>query len=182
MFDEYTTSDLIGAVALINEGTPGWRRGHPYTPPDNLSSEFMSQDHVWASSGANAEQTAAAARLVRRVAEACAATKLTQAVSELNQALHDLAPFPIFSRHGQDYRLHYHAQSNIATDNRMVAYLVALGTLITWKEWHRLGSCNAKRCDRMYIDLTRNASKRFCSAACMTRTKVAASRARLIQK
>ena len=42
----------------------------------------------------------------------------------------------------------------------------------------RLGVCRAEGCDRVYIDVSRNASRRFCSEACLNRTKVAAFRAR----
>ena len=42
----------------------------------------------------------------------------------------------------------------------------------------RLGVCRAEGCDRVYVDVSRNASRRFCSESCLNRTKVAAFRAR----
>ena len=42
----------------------------------------------------------------------------------------------------------------------------------------RLGVCAAERCDRVYVDTSRNATRRFCSTACQSRTKAAAFRAR----
>ena len=42
----------------------------------------------------------------------------------------------------------------------------------------RLGVCAADRCDRVYVDTSRNATRRFCSTACQSRTKAAAFRAR----
>ena len=42
----------------------------------------------------------------------------------------------------------------------------------------RLGVCAADRCDRVFVDTSRNATRRFCSTACQNRTKAAAFRAR----
>jgi predicted RNA-binding Zn ribbon-like protein len=42
----------------------------------------------------------------------------------------------------------------------------------------RLGVCSAAGCDRVFIDRSRNGARRFCSAACQSRTKAAAFRAR----
>jgi predicted RNA-binding Zn ribbon-like protein len=41
-----------------------------------------------------------------------------------------------------------------------------------------VGRCEAKGCPRFYVDQSRNRSRRFCSAACASRTTVAAYRAR----
>jgi predicted RNA-binding Zn ribbon-like protein len=41
----------------------------------------------------------------------------------------------------------------------------------------RLGTCAAPRCDRVYVDVSRNATRRFCSTACQNRVKAAAFRA-----
>ena len=42
----------------------------------------------------------------------------------------------------------------------------------------RLGVCDAARCDRVYVDTSRNGARRFCSTACQNRTKAAAFRTR----
>ncbi|MEV4292778.1 CGNR zinc finger domain-containing protein [Nonomuraea bangladeshensis] len=42
----------------------------------------------------------------------------------------------------------------------------------------RFGQCAAHRCDAVYIDLTRNGSRRYCSSACTARAKTAAYRSR----
>ncbi|WP_235619177.1 CGNR zinc finger domain-containing protein [Embleya scabrispora] len=42
----------------------------------------------------------------------------------------------------------------------------------------RLGLCGAPRCDRAYVDTSRNAGRQFCSTACQNRVKAAAFRAR----
>lgn len=42
----------------------------------------------------------------------------------------------------------------------------------------RFGQCEAHQCDAVYIDLTRKASRRYCSAACTARAETAAYRSR----
>ena len=42
----------------------------------------------------------------------------------------------------------------------------------------RFGICVAANCDRVFVDTSKNASRRFCSLVCQNRTKVAAFRAR----
>ncbi|MEV7190535.1 CGNR zinc finger domain-containing protein [Streptomyces sp. NPDC093510] len=42
----------------------------------------------------------------------------------------------------------------------------------------RLGVCRAPKCDRVYVDTSRNAARQFCSTACQSRVKAAAHRAR----
>jgi predicted RNA-binding Zn ribbon-like protein len=42
----------------------------------------------------------------------------------------------------------------------------------------RLGTCAAEGCDQVFVDVSRNRSKRFCDTACAARTKQAAYRAR----
>jgi predicted RNA-binding Zn ribbon-like protein len=43
----------------------------------------------------------------------------------------------------------------------------------------RLGVCTAPDCDRVFVDSSRNAGRRFCSTRCQSRVKAAAHRARL---
>lgn len=43
---------------------------------------------------------------------------------------------------------------------------------------NRFGGCHAGECDAVYIDLTRNGSRRYCTPACTARAKTAAYRDR----
>jgi predicted RNA-binding Zn ribbon-like protein len=42
----------------------------------------------------------------------------------------------------------------------------------------RLDVCQAPACDRVYVDVSRNGARRFCSTACQNRVKAAAFRER----
>jgi len=54
---------------------------------------------------------------------------------------------------------------------------------VSWAEFQgvydRLGVCTAPRCDRVYVDTSRNGTRRYCSTSCQNRVKTAAFRARL---
>jgi predicted RNA-binding Zn ribbon-like protein len=43
----------------------------------------------------------------------------------------------------------------------------------------RLGVCTAPGCDRVFVDTSRNGTRRYCSTSCQNRVKTAAFRARL---
>jgi predicted RNA-binding Zn ribbon-like protein len=42
----------------------------------------------------------------------------------------------------------------------------------------RLGTCASDGCDRVFVDRSKNASRRFCSTTCQNRVKAAAFRRR----
>jgi predicted RNA-binding Zn ribbon-like protein len=44
----------------------------------------------------------------------------------------------------------------------------------------RLGTCEREGCGRVFVDVSRNASRRFCSLACQNRVKAASFRARQV--
>lgn len=54
----------------------------------------------------------------------------------------------------------------------------ALATVLGNAAIERLGICNAAACDRVYVDVSKNGTRRFCSTACQNRVKAAAFRAR----
>jgi predicted RNA-binding Zn ribbon-like protein len=55
---------------------------------------------------------------------------------------------------------------------------IGLAFVIGGELYDRLGVCTAPHCDRVYVDTSRNGSKRFCSTACQNRVKAAAFRER----
>ncbi|MET8992500.1 CGNR zinc finger domain-containing protein [Nonomuraea wenchangensis] len=57
-------------------------------------------------------------------------------------------------------------------------FATALALIVDGYGPDRFGQCEAHRCDAVYIDLTRNGSRRHCSSACTARAKTAAYRSR----
>jgi predicted RNA-binding Zn ribbon-like protein len=55
---------------------------------------------------------------------------------------------------------------------------MGLSQVVIQHGWQRLGVCSADGCDNVYVDTSRNASRRYCSNTCASRSTVAAYRAR----
>ncbi len=54
----------------------------------------------------------------------------------------------------------------------------ALARVIGAGRHDRIGLCHADQCDRVFVDTSKNAGRRFCSTACQNRIKTAAFRRR----
>ncbi len=102
-----------------------------------------------------------------------------EAVEHLNGLLRAHPIHPLVSGHdGRDWHLHL-----LDRDRRPGEALVATAAfgLATWlldAGMDRRGQCGATDCDDVYVDTSRNHSRRYCSATCSNRTNVAAHRAR----
>ena len=75
------------------------------------------------------------------------------------------------------HHLHYEAPRAGLVERVRANTLMGLAALLC-DEHERIGTCDAERCQRAWVDTSRNARRRFCSTACANRTHVAAHRAR----
>lgn len=75
------------------------------------------------------------------------------------------------------HHLHYEAATADLVERVRANTLMGLAVLLC-DEHERIGTCEAGRCERAWVDTSRNARRRFCSTACANRTHVAAHRAR----
>jgi predicted RNA-binding Zn ribbon-like protein len=89
---------------------------------------------------------------------------------------YDVRPF--LTDHDDRWHLHYAPES--ATLGRRVAAAVVMGlaALVADYGFERLGICAADSCGDVFVDTSRNRSRRYCNDVCSTRTNVAAHRAR----
>ncbi|MGF1430600.1 CGNR zinc finger domain-containing protein [Kitasatospora sp. LaBMicrA B282] len=108
-----------------------------------------------------AGSTAAAAELVNTLVAAVNATpRLTD---------HD----------GHGWHMHYFAPHAALADHLAAELGMALGLILMAGERERLRRCEAPDCARVFVDLSRNRSRRYCdSRTCGNRMHVAAYRAR----
>ncbi|MDR8407905.1 CGNR zinc finger domain-containing protein [Nonomuraea sp. 3-1Str] len=79
---------------------------------------------------------------------------------------------------GQPFHLHFHGSGGTEVEALGGEFATALALIVDGYGSDRFGQCAAHQCDAVYIDLTRNASRRYCSAACTARAKTAAYRSR----
>ena len=75
------------------------------------------------------------------------------------------------------HHLHYEAPNADLVERVRANTLMGLAVLLC-DEHERIGTCDARRCERAWVDTSRNARRRFCSTTCANRTHVAAHRAR----
>ncbi len=107
-----------------------------------------------------------------------AAQSADEASRLLNQLLDVVVTHPYITDHDGRHHLHY-APAEAAPLHRVQAS-TAMGLAIVLCDYGmaRLGVCRAADCDCVYVDVSRNAQRRFCSESCANRTNVAAFRAR----
>lgn len=107
------------------------------------------------------------------------AGELDDAIDVLNELLADTPMAPRISTHG-DRGPHLHVEPAAAsTVVRLRANcLMGLAAVLCDGGRLRVGSCDAHDCERVFVDTSRNARRRFCTSTCSTRHHVAAHRAR----
>jgi predicted RNA-binding Zn ribbon-like protein len=172
-FDSYTDRVVGVAAALVNALTPGEHGGRPVRVDPGRAAEVLGRPVA----GAEATELTRLAGRLRPVFLA-AEDGATDRVAELvNTLLADFRSEPRLSRHdGEPWHLHF--TSAVAGTEWGAACATGLAVVVDGQATGRLGVCRADGCDRVYVDVSRNASRRFCSEACLNRTKVAAFRAR----
>jgi predicted RNA-binding Zn ribbon-like protein len=94
--------------------------------------------------------------------------------------LADARATPQLVRHGRlDWHIHAVALDEPLARRITVETAMAMVDVVRADETARLGVCADATCDGVVLDLSRNRSRKYCSAACTTRNAVAAYRARL---
>lgn len=177
-FDSHT-SDVVGyAVALINDVTPGERHGRPFAGPDDLVAAVRKAVSGDPDEAQAAELAGWAARL-REVVELVAAGDVDDACLALNEIMDATGAVPRLARHdGEPWHVHYHGAGAAWAVSWAAPMATALAIVLGNAAVDRLGICNAPGCDRVYVDVSRNGTRRFCTTACQNRVKAAAFRAR----
>jgi predicted RNA-binding Zn ribbon-like protein len=101
------------------------------------------------------------------------------AVDAVNRMLREARAVPHLVRH-DDYDWHIHATEPDAPLAERIRVEAAMGLIdvIRMDETRRLRVCGADDCDGLFLDLSRNGSKRFCSVRCGNRVNMTAFRAR----
>ncbi|WP_308036661.1 CGNR zinc finger domain-containing protein [Actinoplanes sp. DH11] len=100
-------------------------------------------------------------------------------VEVVNRMLREANASPYLARH-DDLDWHIHATDPDAplAERIRVEAALALIDVIRTNETHRLRVCGADDCGGIFVDLSRNGSKRFCSVRCGNRMNMVAFRAR----
>ncbi|MEY2849859.1 MAG: hypothetical protein RI885_2526 [Actinomycetota bacterium] len=101
------------------------------------------------------------------------------AAAEVNAMLRDARALPHLVRHdGADWHVHATDPSAPLAERIRVEVSLALIDVIRTAETGRLRACGAEDCDGLFLDLSRNGSKRFCGIRCGNRMNMVAFRER----
>ncbi|GLY01980.1 MULTISPECIES: CGNR zinc finger domain-containing protein [Actinoplanes] len=101
------------------------------------------------------------------------------AVRAVNTMLREARALPYLTRHDdQDWHLHATDPGAPLAERIRVEAALALIDVIRMNETGRLRVCAADDCTGLFIDLSRNGSKRFCGVRCGNRMNMTAFRAR----
>jgi len=184
-FNSHTDAVIRVAVELVNLLTPGEERGRRYLPPEADERTAAVAAVLRAGGGREASWEEAAelcfvAAELRGVFEAVSTDAVDDAARQVNALLIRTGARPELERHdGEPWHLHFHAADNTLPDGWAAGCATGLAVVLGGDLYNRLGVCTAPRCDRVYVDTSRNGTRRYCSTSCQNRVKTAAFRARL---
>jgi predicted RNA-binding Zn ribbon-like protein len=187
-FDSHIELLLEASASLVNELTDGERRGKPYAAPTGAALSRAAALALPSGSrgsvppelhAVSAEYLAGTARAMRAVFEAMEDDRPDDAAAAVNRLLLETGARPQLDRApGEPWQVHFHGASDTYGVGWAAGCATALALAIGSDLAGRLGVCVAPRCDRVYVDASRNAVRRFCSGPCQSRVKAAAFRAR----
>jgi predicted RNA-binding Zn ribbon-like protein len=174
------------AAQLVNLLTPGEAHGREYQPPAAPGLPAAVTTALRISSPRRPDLTdedaaafAPVARSLRAVFEAAAAGHTDRTAGLINDLLARTGARPWLARHDDEpWHLHYHGSDASVAGGWAASCATGLAVVLGNSLDSRLGVCTAPRCDRVYVDTSRNATRRFCSTTCQNRVKAAAFRAK----
>lgn len=171
-YDTYGSTAVELAIELANteRSDPEWARA------------FLGSHEEWFTPGTSLElspgethRAATTAALVRSVA---LAESQADVLERLNELLALARPRPYATDHDGALHLHFARPDAPALEQLTTTVAMGLSQVVVQHGWQRLGVCAAENCDDVYVDTSRNASRRYCSNTCASRSTVAAYRAR----
>jgi predicted RNA-binding Zn ribbon-like protein len=178
--DRYADAGVLAAIELVNVLAG---RG---------STEAPAHERLSAIARALAEDPASVAQLdeshvpaftamahqLREVFDALHAGDLDSGAQRVNRLLADHPAHPHLAKEGGEWRLHHHPVDATLAPMWTSICAEAMARTIGLGHGHRLGTCDDPDCGRVFLDVSKNASRRFCSTTCQNRIKTAAYRRR----
>jgi predicted RNA-binding Zn ribbon-like protein len=113
-----------------------------------------------------------------RLRRAFEAVSEPEAVGVLNGILKEAGSVPQLESAGGSWNYRYHKPGAPAADVLAATTAIALLDVIRGDGWDRFGLCEASPCCCVYIDRSRNRSRRYCCQLCADRVSQATYRER----
>jgi predicted RNA-binding Zn ribbon-like protein len=184
-FGSYMDDAVLVASSIVNHLTPGIDGTRPYAVPGDAKSRRSRARQVAALAGKRLTEDDLAALValatsLRVVFEQCGRHDVDAAAESVNNLIAEYRSAPTLLRHdGGPWHLHYHSRHAGFAEGWGAGCAAGLALVIGSGHANRLGVCTAEPCDRVFVDTSRNGTRRFCSSRCTNRAGVAAHRPRL---
>lgn len=175
-FTNYMAETLQLVPDLVNSrGEPG--EGDGLSTPAHLAA-FLAHHEVQVPEVVRETDLAAVRDLREKVRGIFTAPSVQSAAEIVNSLIADSGTQPHLTDHDGHWHLHYTSMTAPVADRLAAIIGICLASVLTETGLERLGICAADDCDDVFIDTSKNRSRRFCGDTCSTRTNVAAYRAR----
>lgn len=176
-FASYTDASVTLMVELAN--TYDLKR----TPPEQLTTPselraFLARHRMLGPNPVDEQDLEEVRSLRDEIRAVFAATDEGSALDRLNAILAAANVVPRVVRQGDGHRELFFAPAEAPLARRVACDAgIGLAMMLT-DHADRLKTCSADPCRNVFVDLSRNRSRRWCSEACAARVNVAAYRAR----
>ncbi len=179
-FDHDTTLTLESLVALVNTHEPRLEVDDLTTAAE--LDEFVATFAISGSRTGTDAELRAVRKLraqLRGVFDLAVAGELDGVVAELNALIVEAGAVPQLVTHdGNPLHLHY-TPSDAPLHHRLGAEMaICLAIVVRDSGLDRFRHCESPTCDLVFIDLSKNRSRRYCDTQCGNRQHVAAYRDR----
>jgi predicted RNA-binding Zn ribbon-like protein len=175
-FTHYSDQCMQSAADLVN--TRGHPSGNEYMGTPELAKQFLLGHDFSGITKVTADDLAELHSVRGRLEKVFYAADEATATRLINELLEEYEVKPYLTNHDGSWHLHY-APKRSPVGRRVAADVVmGLATLIADFGFDRFGICSADDCGDVFVDMSRNKSRRFCNDVCSSRTNVAAYRAR----
>jgi CGNR zinc finger len=179
--DSYADTGVFAAVELVN-ALPPPAAGPPVSATDARSAiaSILAVDPPSLALLASGDVPGfvALAQQLGKVFDELGDGNVDRAATRLNDLLARHPAHPHLAKENGRWRLHHHPVDADLVSMWTSICAEALARLIGAGHGDRLGVCAAHGCSRVFVDLSKNGSRRFCSTACQNRVKAAAFRRR----
>ncbi|PZS37161.1 MAG: hypothetical protein DLM62_20740 [Pseudonocardiales bacterium] len=186
-FDSHVTTTVEVVVALVNALATAEAGGRPAVSPAGPEQVRARAEGALREAGARraevgVDEAAGLQRLAGRLREVFAALaegREDDAAGIINVLLAQSGARPHLHRHQPaPWHLHFHPPEAGPVEGWTAGCATGLAHALGSEHAARLGTCAAPACERVFVDVSRNGSRRFCNTACQNRVKAATHRAR----
>ncbi len=172
LFDRYVDAGTFAAVDLVNDLLP--------TGELSVLARVLAVDQpsVVQLVAADVPGFVELAQRLREVFDDLDRADVDSAAARLNSLLAEHPAHPHLAKEDGRWRVHHHLVDAALVPMWTSICAETQARLLGAGEERRLGTCAATGCRRVFLDESKNASRRFCSTTCNNRTRSAAHRRR----